>query len=143
MRLLARPHKFDGSFLIPKSIAALASCTTSVYVNLSKNSFFLPAPHFCAKASAKVQQISIPSKLLGENFSKKSRKFSGFMTIQNSTLYIIIGTIRTILRFPHQDSLKTRRQASTDHILQADRKWHFHYIPTAHLYRPVAYKERI
>ena len=26
--------------LLPKSISALASCTTSVYVNLSKNSFF-------------------------------------------------------------------------------------------------------
>ena len=25
---------------LPKSISALASCTTSVYVNLSKNSFF-------------------------------------------------------------------------------------------------------
>ena len=76
MRLLARPHKFDVSFLIPKSITALASCTTSVYVNLSKNSFFMP-PHliFCAKASAKVQQISIPSKLLGENFQKIQKVF--------------------------------------------------------------------
>jgi len=28
---------------LPKSISALASCTTSVYVNLSKNSFFFIA----------------------------------------------------------------------------------------------------
>ena len=53
MRLLARPHKFDGSFLIPKSIAALASCTTSVYVNLSKNSFFLPRTSFLRESECK------------------------------------------------------------------------------------------
>ena len=40
-------QELNGSFLIPKhlyiinNIKALASCTTSVYVNLSKNSFFL------------------------------------------------------------------------------------------------------
>jgi len=40
-RLLAQPQKINGSFLLPKySKRVLASCTTSVYVNLSKNSFF-------------------------------------------------------------------------------------------------------
>ena len=39
-------QELNGSFLLPKhlyiinNIKALASCTTSVYVNLSKNSFF-------------------------------------------------------------------------------------------------------
>ena len=43
---IRRPSRINGSFLIPKhlyiinNIKALASCTTSVYVNLSKNSFF-------------------------------------------------------------------------------------------------------
>ena len=87
VRLLARPHKFDGSFLIPKSITALASCTTSVYVNLSKNSFFMP-PHliFCAKASAKVQQIWLSSKFLGENFQKIQKVFG---IHDNSELHLI------------------------------------------------------
>ena len=40
-RLLTQPQKINGSFLLPKySKRVLASCTTSVYVNLSKNSFF-------------------------------------------------------------------------------------------------------
>ena len=35
----------DGSFLLPNILKKyVASCTTSVYVNLSKNSFFLPPP---------------------------------------------------------------------------------------------------
>ena len=32
--------------LLPKSISALASCTTSVYVNLSKNSLFKQIANF-------------------------------------------------------------------------------------------------
>ena len=48
-----------------------ASCTTSLSLisNLSKNSF-LQAPGVCPKASAKVHQISIPSKLFSHYFSK-------------------------------------------------------------------------
>ena len=39
------PQELNGLFLLPKCLyksyyKALASCTTSVYVNLSKNSFF-------------------------------------------------------------------------------------------------------
>ncbi|MBR4730237.1 MAG: hypothetical protein IK075_08280, partial [Prevotella sp.] len=46
-----------------------ASCTTSVYVNLSKNSLFLRlGPTFWAKAGAKVLLFSEPAKLFGENF---------------------------------------------------------------------------
>ena len=37
---LSKSKKLNGLFNLPKSISALASCTTSVYVNLSKNSFF-------------------------------------------------------------------------------------------------------
>ena len=44
------PQELNGLFLLPKCLyksyyKALASCTTSVYVNLSKNSFFFLMPH--------------------------------------------------------------------------------------------------
>jgi len=65
---LKAPIQFlDGLFLYtqhtPKKY--VASCTTSVYVNLSKNSFFLPPS---LKAGAKVQTFSEPPKLFQENF---------------------------------------------------------------------------
>jgi hypothetical protein len=53
-------------FLLPKySLKVLASCTTSVYVNLSKNSFFTPD---FSKAGAKVRLFSEPPKLFRRNF---------------------------------------------------------------------------
>ena len=65
---LKAPLQFlDGLFLLPKSITknTLASCTTSVYVNLSKNSFLTPD---FSKAGAKVRTFSEPTKLLRRNF---------------------------------------------------------------------------
>ena len=38
---LSKFKKLKRFVHLPKSISALASCTTSVYVNLSKNSFFV------------------------------------------------------------------------------------------------------
>ena len=52
----------------------IASCTTSVYVNLSKNSFFSAIAHFCAKAGAKVLLFSEPPKLFGKNFQFSGKK---------------------------------------------------------------------
>ena len=79
----------------------IASCTTSVYVNLSKNSlmpfgldflhdseiqmnlsfsrcsgssFFAPDPAFWAKAGAKVLLFSEPPKLFGKNFQFSGKK---------------------------------------------------------------------
>jgi hypothetical protein len=54
----------------------IASCTTSVYVNLSKNSFlfFTPDPAFWAKAGAKVLLFSEPPKLFGKNFQFSGKK---------------------------------------------------------------------
>ena len=47
----------------------LASCTTSVYVNLSKNSFFIAlCPCLWAKAGAKVLLFFETTKLFTENF---------------------------------------------------------------------------
>ena len=75
-------QELNGSFLIPKhlyiinNIKALASCTTSVYVNLSKNSFFLCYhPKKSAKADAKVQLFLIPSKFFANFFSKNTKVF--------------------------------------------------------------------
>ena len=52
----------------------LASCTTSVYVNLSKNSF-LVAPTFWAKADAKVRLFSEPPNFYGLFLQKKLQVF--------------------------------------------------------------------
>ena len=54
-------------------IKVLASCTTSVYVNLSKNSFFTPD---FSKAGAKVRLFSEPPKLFQENFHLLCKKLS-------------------------------------------------------------------
>jgi hypothetical protein len=75
-------QELNGLFLIPKhsyiiyNIQALASCTTSVYVNLSKNSFFLCYhPKKSAKADAKVHTFLIPTKFFGNFFSKNMKVF--------------------------------------------------------------------
>ena len=75
-------QELNGLFLIPKysyiiyNIQALASCTTSVYVNLSKNSFFLCYhPKKSAKADAKVHTFLIPPKFFGNFFSKNMKVF--------------------------------------------------------------------
>ncbi|MBR1768014.1 MAG: hypothetical protein IJ742_04815, partial [Prevotella sp.] len=52
----------------------LASCTTSVYVNLSKNSFLITP--LVWKAGAKVLLFSEPTKL----FERKFQFLSGFFT---------------------------------------------------------------
>ena len=79
---IRRPSRINGSFLIPKhlyiinNIKALASCTTSVYVNLSKNSFFLCyRPKKSAKADAKVQLFLIPSKFFEDFFQSLTKVF--------------------------------------------------------------------
>ena len=75
-------QELNGLFLIPKhlyiinNIKALASCTTSVYVNLSKNSFFLCYhPKKSAKADAKVQLFLIPSKFFEDFFQSLTKVF--------------------------------------------------------------------
>ena len=75
-------QELNGSFLLPKhlyiinNIKALASCTTSVYVNLSKNSFFLcHHPKKSAKADAKVQLFLIPSKFFEDFFYSLTKVF--------------------------------------------------------------------
>ena len=65
---LKAPLQFlDGSFLLPNILTKkyVASCTTSVYVNLSKNSFLTPD---FSKAGAKVRTFSEPTKLFRRNF---------------------------------------------------------------------------
>ena len=87
-------QELNGSFLLPKhlyiinNIKALASCTTSVYVNLSKNSFFLCYhPKKSAKADAKVQLFLIPSKFF-EDFFQSLTKVFGIIDKVN-TLHLI------------------------------------------------------
>ena len=56
---------------------AHASCTTSVYVNPSKNALLhTNRPDFWAKADAKVQNITIQTKLFNENISKTLKVFA-------------------------------------------------------------------
>ena len=56
---------------------AHASCTTSVYVNLSKNTLLhTNRPDFWAKADAKVQNITIQTKLFNENITKLMKVFA-------------------------------------------------------------------
>ncbi|MBP5315937.1 MAG: hypothetical protein J6Y87_08775, partial [Muribaculaceae bacterium] len=67
----------------------LASCTTSVYVNLSKNSFpIASALDFCAKAGAKVLLFSEPTKLFGKNFKEKSTNPASLDENQETKLLI-------------------------------------------------------
>ena len=52
------PQELNGLFLLPKCLyksyyKALASCTTSVYVNLSKNSFFYAVARFLSESGCK------------------------------------------------------------------------------------------
>ena len=67
----------NGSFLLPKhlyiinNIKALASCTTSVYVNLSKNSFFMP-PHLVFERKRVQRYCFFPNH---QNFSRKNFSF--------------------------------------------------------------------
>ena len=73
---------------------APASCTTSVYVNLSKNSFFYHAAEVVSSlAGAKVRIISKTTKLLREKFQFLCRIFSALDKNQdrnNHTPYYII-----------------------------------------------------
>jgi len=74
-RLLARPSRnWNGSFLIPNILIKkyVASCTTSVYVNLSKNSFF-----------------TLNAQKLGESGCKGTNNFNTNQTfsIKNSQKY--------------------------------------------------------
>ena len=67
-----------------------ASCTTSVYVNLSKNSFFhTKRPPKWAKADAKVHNIPIPSKFLANFFQDLTKVFDFIDKIITYTLLII------------------------------------------------------
>ena len=73
------------------NIQALASCTTSVYVNLSKNSFFNAIAHFFAKAGAKVLLFFEPPKLFHKKIQIKHRKIARLDKYQSKNkLYIII-----------------------------------------------------
>ena len=79
-------------FFLPKSISALASCTTSVYVNLSKNSFFTPD---FSKAGAKVRLFSEPPKLFRRTFiilKKISFTLDKNQARKTATPYYIIRT---------------------------------------------------
>ena len=67
-------QELNGSFLLPNILKQyVASCTTSVYVNLSKNSFLTPD---FSKAGAKVRLFSEPPKLFQENFHLLCKKLS-------------------------------------------------------------------
>ncbi len=77
----------------PKSIAAPASCTTSVYVSFSKNSFLLRPGIFFPKAGAKVRTIFCSHKLLGIFFAKRRNIFASFDKCQDGrgeTLYKLL-----------------------------------------------------
>ena len=75
---------------------AHASCTTSVYVNLSKNTLLhTNRPDFWAKADAQVQKITIQTKLFNENITKlmkvlafvDKRVFLGTKIEENFAMY--------------------------------------------------------
>ena len=66
--------------LLPKSISALASCTTSVYVNLSKNSFFhTKHPNFGRKRVQRYNKYQYHPNFKAKKFPK-AQKFSGIIT---------------------------------------------------------------
>ena len=83
-------QELNGLFHIPKySSRVLASCTTSVYVNLSKNSFLRYHPNFCAKADAKVRIISIQTKLFLKKNPKNTKVFGIVYKIRLHLIYYI------------------------------------------------------
>ena len=77
-------------FLYPDADnAASASCTTSVYVNLSKNSSLGAIANFSAKADAKVRQKTIPSKYFSNYFSENKKIFRFLDENQENGLHFI------------------------------------------------------
>ena len=74
-------QELNGSFLLPNILKQyVASCTTSVYVNLSKNSFLAP---LVRKAGAKVHTFSELPKLFRENFHLSCKNSSTLDTSQD------------------------------------------------------------
>ena len=74
-------QELNGSFLLPKhlyiinNIKALASCTTSVYVNLSKNSFFFRSrPGFLGESGCKGTAFFRTAKTFQEKISVYRQK---------------------------------------------------------------------
>ena len=73
-------QELNGSFLLPKhlyiinNIKALASCTTSVYVNLSKNSFFSAIAYFFRESGCKGTAFFRTCKTFGEKISDQRQK---------------------------------------------------------------------
>ena len=63
-------QELNGSFLLPNILKQyVASCTTSVYVNLSKNSFLMRLARLLSRlAGAKVRISDEPAKLFREKF---------------------------------------------------------------------------
>ena len=63
---------------MPERHSLLVLLFVSVYVNLSKNSFFYAIANFKAKADAKVRTFAIPCKYFS-NFFFKILKVFGFL----------------------------------------------------------------
>ena len=98
-RLLAQPLKKLKRFVqLPKYLTlnikhqALASCTTSVYVNLSKNSFSVCRRRSLPRlAGAKVHTFSETTKLLGSFFLFSYNNISCLDACQDTkAIYLII-----------------------------------------------------
>ena len=118
---------------------ALASCTTSVYVNLSKNSlmpfgldFFHDSENqvnlffsCCSRSSFQAKRPKIGRKRMQRyeefqyhpNFFNKKfpkiQRFSGMLTNKSYTLFIIYRTIRVVRRFWGGKWTNLRSQGTT------------------------------
>ena len=77
-------QELNGSFLIPKhlyiinNIKALASCTTSVYVNLSKNSFYGANAKKLRESGCKGTTISDTLQIFRRLFSIFNKSFRDY-----------------------------------------------------------------
>ena len=124
-------QELNGSFLIPKrlyiiyNIKTLASCTTSVYVNLSKNSFFLcHHPKKSAKADAKVQLFLIPSKFFEDFFQSLTKVFE--IIDKANTLYLI-NIYKATRKSPQFRSHRVhRRYTNRGYNLRAYQRQRYH-----------------
>ena len=74
----------------PKSIAAPASCTTSVYVSFSKNSFLQCSTGLSCFAGAKVRLFFEPPKYFGYFFHISSKNFFSLDKHQRGHRFLII-----------------------------------------------------
>ena len=77
-------QELNGLFLIPKylyiiyNIQALASCTTSVYVNLSKNSFFSAIAQKLRESGCKGTHFFDTHQIFRQFFFEKHESFRDY-----------------------------------------------------------------